>query len=110
MSRAPDEGGDPPAGDWCRWDGADLLLKIRVVPRARETAIGGVRQGRLLVRLQAPPVEGKANAALERAFARWCGVARGAVTIESGQRGRDKCVRIAAPGTLPAHLLNIGHR
>lgn len=90
-------GGD----DFCHWDGGDLVLRVRVVPRAKHTAIAGVRGGRLLVRLRAPPAEGKANAELERWLAHWCGVRRGAVTIEAGERGRDKTVRVAAPGTLP---------
>lgn len=95
-----------PEADWCRWDGADLVLEIRVIPRARTTALAGIRQGRLLLRVQAPPADGKANAAVERAIARLCGVGRGAVTIEAGERGRDKRVRVSAPGTLPASLLS----
>lgn len=90
-----------PAGDFCRWDGADLLLEIRVIPRARETTLAGVRAGRLLIRLQAPPADGKANSELERFLARLCGVRRGAVTIEAGESGRDKRVRISRPGTMP---------
>lgn len=90
-----------PADDFCRWDGADLLLEIRVIPRARETKLAGVRAGRLLIRLQAPPADGKANAELERYLARLCGVRRSAVTLESGETGRDKRVRITGPGTLP---------
>ncbi len=90
-----------PAGDFCRWDGADLLLEIRVIPRARETKLAGVRAGRLLIRLQAPPSEGKANTELGRFLAHLCGVRRGAVTLESGAHGRDKRVRITRPGTLP---------
>lgn len=89
------------AGDWCRWDGADLLLDVRVIPRAKQTGIAGIRDGRLLIRLQAPPLEGRANAALEQWLARLCGVSRGAVTVESGARSRDKRVRVARPGTLP---------
>ncbi len=87
--------------DFCRWDGPDLLLEVRVIPRARADAIAGLRAGRLLVRLQAPPADGKANAALERYLARLCGVGRGAVTIEAGETARDKRVRISRPGTLP---------
>lgn len=88
--------------DFCRWDDADLLLEVRVIPNARQTALGGIRHGRLLVRLQAPPVEGKANAALGRFLAELCGVSRRAVTIEQGSGSRDKTVRIERPGTLPA--------
>lgn len=89
------------APDFCRWDDADLLLEVRVIPNARQTGLGGIRHGRLLVRLQAPPVEGKANAALERFLAKLCGVSRRAVTIEQGAGSRDKTVRVERPGTLP---------
>lgn len=94
-------------GDWCRWDDADLLLELRVIPRAKTTAIAGIRQGRLLLRLRAPPVEGKANAAIERWCANLFGVGRGAVTIEAGTRGRDKRLRIERPETLPAELIQL---
>lgn len=90
-----------PPSDFARWDGPDLLLEIRVIPRARETAVAGIRAGRLLIRLQAPPADGKSNAALERYLARLCGVSRGAVTIEAGESARDKRVRITRPDTLP---------
>ena len=36
-------------------------LKVRVIPRARRTEVAGWREGALLVRLTAPPVEGAAN-------------------------------------------------
>ncbi len=93
--------------DWCRWDGTDLLLELRVIPRAKTTAIAGTRQGRLLLRLQAPPVDGKANAAIERWIADLFGVGRGAVTIEAGARGRDKRVRIERPERLPVELIRM---
>lgn len=37
---------------------------MRVIPRARRDELAGVRDGRLLVRVTAPPVDGKANAAV----------------------------------------------
>ncbi len=90
---------------FCAWDGPDLVVWIRVIPRAQTTRIAGVRHQRLVVRLQAPPAEGEANRALARHIAHWCGVRRSAVTIESGEHGRDKRVRIAAPATLPSALM-----
>lgn len=90
-----------PEDDFCRWDGADLLLRVRVIPNADRSAPAGIRAGRLLVRLQAPPAEGKANAALERLLAKLCGVRRSAARIEQGETSRDKTVRIERPGTMP---------
>lgn len=87
--------------DFCRWDGADLLLRVRVIPNADRSALAGIRAGRVLVRLQVPAAEGKANAALERLLAKLCGVRRGAVRIEKGEASRDKTVRIERPGTMP---------
>jgi uncharacterized protein (TIGR00251 family) len=97
---------DDAGRDWCRWDGADLLLVVRVIPGARRAGVAGIRHGRLIVRVETPPEDGRANAAVERTLARLCGVTRGAVAIESGERGRDKRVRVRAPGTLPGALLD----
>ena len=41
-----------------------MVLAVRVKPRASRDAIEGEREGALVVRLTAPPVEGEANAAL----------------------------------------------
>jgi uncharacterized protein (TIGR00251 family) len=75
---------------------------VRVQPRAAQDAVGGVREGALVVRLTAPPVEGKANAALARFLARALGVAPSAVEVVRGATGRDKVVRVA--GVTPAHV------
>lgn len=87
-----------------RWDGADLVLELRVQPRAARSELAGQRAGRLLVRLHAPPVDGRANAALVELLARECGVPRGAVVIEQGRAGRDKRVRVHRPAAVPALL------
>lgn len=71
-------------------------------PRAAQDAVGGVREGALVVRLTAPPVEGKANAALARFLGRTLGVAPSAVEVVRGATGRDKVVRVA--GVTPAHV------
>ena len=86
---------------WYRWDGADLILRIRVQPRSSREAIAGPEGDRLKVRLHAPPVEGEANAALIALIARSCGVARGQVALIRGRRGRDKDLRICVPRKLP---------
>jgi uncharacterized protein YggU (UPF0235/DUF167 family) len=54
------------------------------------------------VRVAAPPVDGAANAALVDFLARRLGVAKGAVRILSGDRGREK--RIAVDGLTAAAI------
>jgi len=66
-----------------------------VIPRARKTALGGVRDAALVVRLAAPPVEGAANEALVEYFAGLLRLPRRAISIVSGERGRKKRVAIA---------------
>ena len=54
----------------------------------------GLRGGAILIRLAAPPVEGAANDALIAFLSDALGVARRGVTIVSGEKSRDKRVRI----------------
>ena len=72
-----------------------LTLRVRVQPRASRNALGGEREGALVVRLTAPPLEGRANQALARVLADVLGVAPSAVELVRGDSGRDKLVAIA---------------
>jgi uncharacterized protein len=69
-------------------------ITVRVQPRARRTEIVGEREGVLLVRVSAPPVEGRANEALRKLVARSLGIAGGRVSIARGAGGREKSVRV----------------
>jgi uncharacterized protein len=71
-----------------------VSLRVRVQPRASRDGIGGERNGALAVRLQAPPVEGAANAALARLLARALGVPASSVTVLRGHTGREKLVHV----------------
>jgi uncharacterized protein (TIGR00251 family) len=75
-----------------------LTLRVRVQPRASKEALAGERDGALLVRLTAPPLEGRANEALARLLARTLGVAPSAVRVLRGASGRDKLVEVAGVG------------
>jgi uncharacterized protein (TIGR00251 family) len=69
-------------------------LQVRVQPRARRDEIAGEREGRLLVRVTAAPVEGKANEAVRRLLAKRLGVAPGRVAVGRGEAGRDKLIEV----------------
>jgi uncharacterized protein (TIGR00251 family) len=75
--------------------GGGVTLRVRVQPRASREGIGEVREGALVVRLTAPPVEGAANRALTKLLAKTLGVAPSAIDIVHGDRGRDKVVRVS---------------
>jgi uncharacterized protein len=69
-------------------------LAVRVQARARRDEIAGERAGSLLVRVTAPPVEGKANVAVCRLIAKRLGLAPGRVAVVRGASSRDKLVEI----------------
>lgn len=74
---------------------AGVELTVRVIPRARKTEISGERDGALVVRVAAPPVEGAANDALVEFLSAALRVPRRAIQILSGERGRQKRIAIA---------------
>ena len=66
-----------------------------MIPRAKRTEAAGERNGALLVRLSAPPVEGAANESLIEFISDALGVPRRSVRIVSGDKRRLKCVAVA---------------
>jgi len=72
-----------------------VLITVRVVPRASRSGVAGTRDGALLVRLNAAPVEGAANAELIDVIAETLGVPKRAVSIAAGDRSRRKTVHVS---------------
>jgi uncharacterized protein (TIGR00251 family) len=70
------------------------VIQIKVIPRAPQTMVDGMRGGALLVKLSAPPVEGQANESLMRFIAHICDVPRRNVSLMSGEKSRSKVVRV----------------
>ena len=69
-------------------------LRVRLQPRSRRTEVVGERAGAVVIRVTAPPVDGKANAALCELVARAAGVAPSAVRVLRGAGARDKVLRV----------------
>lgn len=73
-------------------DGADIVVRLQ--PRARANEIVGEREGMLVVRVTAAPVDGRANEALCRLIAKRLHVGSRRVSVVRGAGAREKLVRV----------------
>lgn len=91
---------------WLRPGAVGVTLTVHVQPGAKKTIVAGVHGDALKIRLAAPPVDGRANAALISFVAERLAVAKSAVSLKSGQTSRRKVVEvIGAPGDAAQRLL-----
>lgn len=67
---------------------------MKVKPGARVEALSQLEDGSWLAAVKAPPVDGKANAALIALVARHFGLRKAQVSIRSGASGRMKLVEL----------------
>jgi len=74
--------------------GGAITFDILVAPRASRERVGPLVGERVKVAVNAPPVEGKANAAIVALLAQTFGVRKQDVEIVSGDKGKRKRVRI----------------
>lgn len=70
------------------------ILKVKAKPGSRVEELVEQGDGTWLARVKAPPVDGKANAALIALVAAHFGVRKARVTIRSGASGRLKLVQV----------------
>ncbi len=73
-----------------------MRLRVKATPNAKRSEVLGWEEdpvvGKVLrIRVAAPPVEGKANAELEKVIAKWLGVSKSEVRLEKGGTSRIKC-------------------
>ena len=83
------------------WQGEDLILHCHLQPKAANDEIVGVHDGRLKIRITAPPVDGKANQHIINWFSKLFKVPKGDIKILQGELGRQKTLLIHAPKVLP---------
>lgn len=79
----------------------DLLLNIYVQPKASRDQIVGLHGDELKVAITAPPIDGKANAHLQKYFSKIFKVAKGNVVVVKGELGRHKQLKILSPRLIP---------
>ena len=73
----------------------DIVLDIKLIPRAGATTLAGMRDGAILIRLAAAPVAGAANRALVAFLADLLNIPKRNVAILSGDKTRRKRVKIS---------------
>lgn len=78
-------------GSWYKIiSSTECRISVHAVPRASKTEICGLQGESLKIRLQAPPVDGKANKVLTKFLAEYLDLPTRNITLVSGQTGREK--------------------
>lgn len=79
------------------------ILSLHVQPGAKKAGIAGEHGGALKIRVDSPPVDGRANQALIAFLAGYLGCPRGNFQLLSGESSRHKRVLVA--GLAPDELV-----
>jgi uncharacterized protein (TIGR00251 family) len=79
---------------WLRQDDRQTTLTLHIQPDAKKTEVAGIHGDALKIRLAAPPIDGKANAALIAFVADRLGIAKTSVSLKSGQTSRRKVLEV----------------
>jgi uncharacterized protein len=82
--------------DWIRPSGGRILVAVKVLPGASKSALAGLRDGALLVRVAAQPEKGKANEELRACLAAALSLAKSEVELAAGHASRRKSVSLPA--------------
>lgn len=82
--------------DWCSSGPKGIRITVQITPNAKKSEVIGVLDDALKIRLQAQPIEGKANEALTRYLADVLDVPKSAVTITHGHTSKRKSIEIAS--------------
>lgn len=90
--------------EWCYTAADGVRLTVQITPAAKKNEVIGLLGSELKIRLQAPPIEGKANAALVRYIAASVGVPKSRVQVVHGHTSRRKVVEISVAGLTPAEV------
>jgi len=80
---------------WLRDTADGVEISIYVQPGAKSTEVSGEHDGALKLRINAPPVDGKANAAVIAFLAERFAVSKSKVLLLSGDTNRRKRLRVS---------------
>jgi len=80
---------------WYSWQGNNLVIKVYIQPRASMDEISGKHGNRLKIRIQAAPVDDKANKQLLAFLASRFGISKAKLRIVNGLHSRNKTIEIS---------------
>jgi uncharacterized protein (TIGR00251 family) len=86
---------------WCSALPGGVRIAVQITPNAKKTEVVGVLDDALKLKLQAQPIEGKANEALVKYLAGMLSVPRSAVTITHGHTNKNKLVEVVSATLTP---------
>lgn len=89
---------------WYTRDNEQLILKVYIQPGAKHTELAGLHGEALKIRMQAPPIDGRANAALLKFIAQIFAVPARQVLLQRGDKSRHKTLIISGSHIDPAGL------
>lgn len=86
---------------WHEWDQDDLILRLRIQPKASRDAFVAPYGDAYKITLTAPPQDGKANKHLISFLAKKFSLPKSSVTLVTGAKSRSKTIRLQSPKLLP---------
>jgi len=86
------------------WQTDALVLRLVIQPKASRDSLVGLHGDELKVAITAPPVDGQANTHLVKFLSKQFKVAKSQISIEKGELGRHKQVRITNPQNIPTEV------
>ncbi|MDQ1829693.1 DUF167 domain-containing protein [Massilia scottii] len=92
---------------WCSALPGALRLAVQITPNAKKTEVIGVLNDALKLKLQAQPIEGKANEALIKYLSGELGVPKSALTITHGLTSKRKLVEVVSATLTPEQAAQI---
>ena len=69
-------------------------LRFHIVPNAKQNKVMGERGDAIKIKLRAPALEGKANAAVRSFLAEELKISERSIVLERGQKSREKIIHI----------------
>jgi uncharacterized protein (TIGR00251 family) len=90
---------------WYRREGDSITLTLHIQPGAKRSEVAGLHGDALKIRLAAPPIEGRANEALQRFIADSFGVPLRQIELLRGAQSRHKMVKVTGSKVAPESLL-----